>query len=392
MIDFNRHNEIENYLQGNLTLEQKTAFEAKIAADQNLRDEVELQKLTNSVVIGGAKIDIKNQLKDIHSNFKKEEQNKQKLKWLVAIAALLIALTTVFTLLNKPAKQQEEQKEDSSPVVSQTTPDEQKESPLITVEPTNIKSESDEGTSSINTAQPTNKKRDDQTKNNEFDDEFNDNKSKRDTVNYRDSVKGISRDSGSDDSRVLVDPIPVETDSLSLLNTGTVTGRCSETEMLSPKYTINQPCFGKSKGSIQFDDDRLEVFILDNNTREIYSYMDKVNLSVGHHRFIGVDENSCQTKETYFEIKYEDCQFSIRPDEMQYFEFSCESNELPVVFTLRNARSGFEVFKQQITSPGNFEYKGDDNNGSPLPMGNYVYVLSKPSGEFITKGQVTIVR
>ncbi len=387
MIDFNRHIEIENYIQGKLTPEKRSVFEAKMASDKHLREEVELQKLANSVIATGAKLDIKNQLQNIHSDYKKGKANNRNFKLLTVIGAILLGITYMISLFGE-----EEPKKEDNPVIEKTinvpndnTQKENKE---------NYQNESDHALQQINDSKAT-------------DSPISKGKPTNKTPGaIRDSVTSVDwgsftggRDS-TDTSIInsyrpggLTDSPRNDNDTVKTSGTDNegAFNLCKEIEDLKPKYSMTQPCFGKTKGTISFNDSRFEYFQTNLNN-EPYTNFDEVEVPTGSIFITGIDDKNCKTKPLKVDVKYDDCTYSIQPSNMQFLEFSFNEDEVPVIFTLRSARSGFEVYKQIIEFAGDFTYEGIATDGSQLPMGNYVYLVTKPSGEFITKGQITIVR
>jgi len=62
------YQEIENYLNGSLAGGEKTAFEQRLAVDQELQDKVALSKLANDLVVENRLLNVKQTLHDAHTN------------------------------------------------------------------------------------------------------------------------------------------------------------------------------------------------------------------------------------------------------------------------------------------------------------------------------------
>jgi len=93
---------IEQYLEGNLTQEQKQEFEVKMDTDATFRREVALQKkIVNNVQLVGRE-QLRAQLKTIHQEMLAESSHTMNYYAIAAVVTLLITAGVVWELVYRP--------------------------------------------------------------------------------------------------------------------------------------------------------------------------------------------------------------------------------------------------------------------------------------------------
>ncbi len=379
MIDYNRHIEIENYLAGNMTAEEVSAFELKMASNQSLKDEVQLQKVANEIVVLGAKNDIKKQLEAIRNN-----QNSSKAKWYIILSVVLVSAASLMFFVNYDSNEQKSFVYPSNNITSNNgsivvSPNDD----VQILDSTNSMSPLDKNTSSNGV----------KVKDNNHED-----------------VDTVSK--GSPDLNIVIPKIDeegilspepeitkVSDDTISYRSPQRSQDTYSENNPCSgifdemPKIVCESPCIGGEKAKLKVVHDRYSSFYLkDQYNQMTYNTNEDIEFTTGEYTIIAQDENGCMSEPKKVIIQYKSCDFSIEPNQFRYLEVEISNEEIPLVFTLRNARSGLEVYKSLIEVSGSFTFEGNDNQNNPLKMGNYVYQFSKPEGTIVAYGQLTIIR
>lgn len=118
--EFKNLTAIENYVNGTLSVDEKNAFEKRLAADTNLAQELQLYKnILGGIDLEGTSI-IRNELKDIRANLEKEQafettdkqskvitmkpkKNNSSRNWLAIAASLLVLVAVGFWLQKDPS-------------------------------------------------------------------------------------------------------------------------------------------------------------------------------------------------------------------------------------------------------------------------------------------------
>lgn len=381
MIDFRRHIEIDDYLSGNLTAEEKAAFEVKLQNDTHLQEELQLQQATNLLVMSSEKNSLRNKLKDIHVAQQKQKAKKKKIIVIAAVSALATLLALSLLFFNKKDQVDVPQKEKKSSVLSKkeetkntannpqeissdTTLTVQSESTTVKVpkvikktSPTVIEENPDEPTNSLSA----------------------DTKMATDT-----------------DSTTI---LPEKTEPATPLgmnnpNSANNNDLCAETAKINTRLeVIGNACFGGTEMvelSIKSD---FNAILLDYsiNGDDFISIPDRIEVGVGNYTVIGRDINNCESKPATIKVDYADCNYVIRPSESRFLELSLLDVDLPIHFEVRNARSGLIEFQSTIEFPETFIYEGVNQNASTLPLGNYVYLFKTSAGSLISKGQIAVI-
>ncbi|WP_435624323.1 tetratricopeptide repeat protein [Flagellimonas sp.] len=85
---------LEDYLNGNLSKDEKLSFEEKLNADPSLKNELEKHKLLHEAMADFDAIDFRKRIQEVERGFS-VEQKKKRNKWLLRIAASLIIIAGV---------------------------------------------------------------------------------------------------------------------------------------------------------------------------------------------------------------------------------------------------------------------------------------------------------
>jgi anti-sigma-K factor RskA len=107
MSDQNRIDEVENYLQGKMTLEQRASFESRMETEAELQEEVELYRNVFAGIRKGGRDLLKDELKVIESSVRGREDtttiNRGKSRtitpWILGIAASLVILISALVFV-----------------------------------------------------------------------------------------------------------------------------------------------------------------------------------------------------------------------------------------------------------------------------------------------------
>jgi len=376
MEDINRHIEIDNYLNGNLSVEERAAFENKMNNDLGLKDEVEAFKLANDVIKLGAQVDIKSKLQNIHNNHLKVQKRK---KWGYGGAILLFLIILIGVIVNpfSSNKKLADKKDVKTPktILPVTNKTEDKS----TKSPENKPTVTQNTSASIDTVRQLLQQNNDTVilTTEETPIILQENNKQQVTENKQ-NKKGDEHNEN-----------PIKSDK-------TKENPCSKTEEITPQYNITLPCLGHKQGSfellsstdntVHFSEYSLDggkTFVSNNETSQI---------NRGIYNVIVKDVQGCLTKAKKVNVKYQNCNFVIQPSYGKFLELSlAEYIDYPIRIEIRNARSAQVVYQKNIGSGDNFIWEGKDQSNSDLPLGNYVYFFISETEGLIAQGQITVV-
>jgi hypothetical protein len=124
--------------------------------------------------------------------------------------------------------------------------------------------------------------------------------------------------------------------------------------------------------------------------KNYYSGFTVKNLLPSKYQVIIKDATDCTANLGEIVIEMVDCSFE--------YVFSPEKGEIWEIPEIQSSgdikiysKQGVLVFSQNFDLPGKYEWDGNSGSGHALPMGAYMFVLTKPESEII-RGTVTIVR
>lgn len=378
MDDINRHIEIDNYLNGNLSVEKVAAFELKMNKDLSLKQEVDAFKLANDVIKLGEQANIKLKLQTIHQDHLKTKKRKQ---WGYGGAILLLLLITLAVVFNPFSTKEKLAKNN---LIDDKTK----------VEETNINSNKNASKISDNKQKIISHKS-----------TINPENSSEKLVKNIDTIvestieeNDLNIESFDEHENVKTPSIKPENE----INTTTKTveetevNPCDLTNKTIPNYDLEWPCLGHEQGSFKLLNSTNEVihfseYSLDGG--DTYNSIHETTIiNRGNYNLIVKDEQGCVTKTKKIKIKYRNCNFVIQPSYGKFLELNLsEYIDYPILIEIRNARSAQIVYKNNINAGENFIWEGKDQSNSNLPLGNYVYFFISDTEGLIAQGQITVV-
>ena len=378
MEDINRHIEIDNYLNGNLSVEERAAFENKMNNDLSLKHEVEAFKLANDAIKLGAQVDIKSKLQNIHNNHLKVQKRK---KWGYGGVVLLIVIVVLAVIFNPFSEKKEQIKnnliadevhtesriDDSIENKQENSSNEHKtntKQPIINLEDSsenlieNIDTVVENNTEESNLITKTN----------------NQNENIENSVNEGENEKNTAAKSDKE----------------------AIESLCEKVNKITPKYKVKWPCLGHEQGSFELLSSsnnaiNFTEYSLDGGKSYNSIFETKV-IGKGGYNLIVKDEQGCTTNPKKITVKYRNCNFVIQPPYGKFLELNLtEYIDYPVTIEIRNARSAQLVYTKNINPLESFIWEGKDQSNSDLPLGNYVYFFISETEGLIAQGQITIV-
>lgn len=397
MIDFNRHIEIDNYLNGTMSREEAIAFEAKLLTDAALKQEFILQKSANLLVGNSAQLDLKNKLKNIHKQ-QKEQKSKKRVKAVVfalaaavgvAIAAFMlyqakngatqntdpsstsndIELLDVVTERNETAKSKKEQIADPFEVDVFTEDNVSKESTLETATITEVKGEGE--TFILAKVDDVDSKVNEQVKDREG------------------NVNGEVPNETADDNNTSSQETNVPG-----VGTGPIDNDpCVSVNLIEPEIQIIKPAFGGEEGVIKLvsNEDNFIEYSVDGGD-EFYLASDHFTVGIGQYRVVAKDENHCLSAVRTVEINYQKSNYVIQGTRSRYMEIQNVVSKEPLMFEVRDGRSGKVVYTRLLENISSFLYEGVDAQSQALPLGTYVYRFMTLNGNPLSSGEITVIR
>lgn len=396
MIDFNRHIEIENYLNGDMTPSERSAFEQRLASDDALRQEVDLQKEANLLVKSSVQFDLKNKLKNIHQNQKAEKLKKAKRKKVaIGISAAIIAAAIAAALISGENNTNGAIPNPDNGQGGNITKEVQENEAVDHVNLSDNQVHNVTGVDSSNSELFNNRNEEQNAATNIVDidrtavDPGNEpsNTAPLDTGKASSNPEEIPNVSNPRPTEPNPEPNPVE---------GPTSDEdpCVGMERVRAKVDVKEPCFGGEEGSIKLSNGQQRNFLkysIDGGG-EFVSSVQELSASVGNYNLVAIDENGCRTTSRAIEVKYRSCPKQIQPAQMRYMELELPNSEEGIYFEVMEAKTGAIVYNEMIDGRTNFVYKGINNQRQELNVGGYVYIFKDASGKFITRGNLTIIK
>lgn len=378
MDDINSHIEIDNYLSGNLSAEEATAFELKMNTDLSLKQEVDAFELANDAIKLGAQANIKSKLQAIHQDHLKSKKRKQWGYGGVLLLLTLITLTVVFNPFST-----NEKLVDNNLIEVKTIEE-------------SINSNSKEKASEIS-----NNKQIIISKNPTINPENSSDK----LVENVDTIVESTIEESDLNTESIVQNENVELTSNKTENEistttktveETIKNPCELINKTNPEFNMEWPCLGHEQGSFELLNSTEEAihfseYSLDNG--DTYNPIHETTvINRGNYNLIVKDEQGCITKTKKINVKYRNCNFIIQPSYGKFLELNLsEYIDYPILIEIRNARSAQVVYKKNITTGENFIWEGKDQSNSSLPLGNYVYFFISNTEGLVAQGQITVV-
>jgi hypothetical protein len=362
------HTLIERYLNHELSGEELKNFELEMAADAELRKEVQYHKEIQDIVFDAGILDVKSRLHKIHQ--RETVKGKDSQTWY--LVALLIGLIVVSSVCVYLFSNRENNKA-SQPDVPKITVD-----TILDTKDTNPGNHT--GTNSTDVAVPPSKKQ---------------NATSLSPVITNDS-KPDSPDSKTDVVKINSDTITKKDNtSLPAVTNNPVGVDCSRVTITGDVNT-SETCRDESNGTIMISLNSIRggtkpyKFSLDREDN--FAKVSQFNsLAAGIYEVYIKDRDDCVFLFKKTEIKSKTCakEYIFAPERGETWEvplLAGKNGELKV-FT----RTGQVAYSIRFKSESGVTWNGTDNNGSDLPMGSYSFTIVYDGGE-VEQGSVTVVR
>jgi hypothetical protein len=369
MNELDQHIAIENYLKGNLSGDELTQFEANLASNPALQDEVELARLAHEVIANGEAVNIKAQLQQIHEASQSGmSANKKILIGVVVLIALALAIYLIDKVMNTDATDETVVEE----VITEATESTEEEpaqtysAPVaierVTTTPSNESSNEEEETIT--------------------------------EIVQLEELPQVEESNPVVEEPVVEEPIKEKVNLEPVVEEPTQ-DPCALAKTKTPQYELDLPCFGGGNGKLRFNDygeTNFNEFSIDGGKTFESSLQDR-DLLPGKYELLAKNDDGCESKAKTITINYGKCNYVIQPSLGKKWELQLpELDDNEVRVEIRNARTGVMVFHQNIMSMDYFSWNGIDDNNQSLPMGNYVYHFSTESNGMVATGQITIVK
>lgn len=394
MIDFNRHIEIENYLSGNMTDQDKYAFEIKLQSDVNLKNELLLQQAANKLIKQNQLNLLKSKLKNIHA----EQVKQKKRKKIIVATSIFVGILLIIGvyLNNKNDADKVKNLNENLNINSDSIIFKDSQLPINSEE--NIFIESDENSTDNKVVKNYNLPIKQKAETNKNNTSINKDSNKVE-VKIVDKVsltpKAIQLSENKRKSNILE---TLKNDSVAFItNQSDIETRpydCDKISKIKPPYKMSKkPCFGDENGLLELlEGDSVKFIEYSINNGQFTSLPDKIPVTAQEIEIVAMDENQCLSQSVKVKINYGSCNYIIRPLYSKYLELNLNGLNEPVKFEVLHGRYGNMVYQEVIEFPGKFIYEGIDNSQNQLDIGNYIYTFTTISGELISKGQITVIR
>lgn len=380
--ELERYQQIDLYLQNKLSAEDKAAFETAMQNDPALMEEVEIQRIVNTVVLNAGYNDLKAKMSsDIDKIDNKARNGKWKKGTAIGIIGLLMVSAGVWLT------QSEEQ---VKPIVNETKTE------TIVDSAETIVSEVKEKAVEIKKNKATIEAKIAETK------------------TEKPTVISVEKEASAivQKEKIKPDSSKNETEKPVLLKNKTIEKTPEKTEKQNPQPVKEIPepvdiCAGVSMeitpmvdasckemptGIIDLQDGiaggklPYEIFWMGlEGSEEIQK-----GLSGGYHSITIKDANGCTTEHQVF-VPTESCisTDAINPDNGEEWVFT---NKKQLPFSIRIiSLSGREILRKENVHEAFFIWQGKDRNGASLQAGTYAWMVEYSDGTRNT-GQITIIR
>ena len=364
---------ISDYLNGSLSSQECALFEKKIEEDANFKQYFENHKLANALIIESENDAIKSQLSAIH---KKEQLKKLMMKVLAFVVVFFLLILFMYFYENK-------RNEEEVTLIQKGT--------IPLVEKENI--------------------------------EINSNKTKK----IEKKIIGLVKKEGKKNDNLVLDTLITDKSPIDSVNANRFISINPDTleeanfksePLVAYNETKNDSSLMEVKQKkceekfwLPFQIDKIipsqktesnGAFVF-SSIDENYSYsidegltlgnLNKFNnLKPGVYNLIAIDKNGCKSYPQEVKIPMLETDFVIYPSQNQFWEIALESfrEQDGVALVIYSAKSGSIVYRITLDNFQNNRWEGTASDGSPLPMGSYVYELK--SKNKVIRGTVTIVK
>lgn len=391
MSGFEQHNEIDRFINDDMTPAERQEFQQQLNQDASLREAVEMVELANAVVVDAEVLRLKARMQAIHVASEAGAGSSSRGRWGIGLLVLLAGVLGAYWFVNQePA---------SEPIASQATNPQHMEE---TAEPL-----PEESAASTEPAQPM--------------EELPTEATYARSIGITDTLVAIDTTlSGTDtfftvnlnelEPKEITLPIaenPVKEEPASpsdVSNPHPAPAQTPDPEAVDPcaaalaqavQYRLDAPCIGETTGKLQLlashGDEPFTQFSLDGGASYSGSaYFDDVAL--GDYELLAQTDAGCATKPFTLKIGYADCNKVVQASRYAHWELELpNTNDYPLTLEIRHARTGGLAYERTFGDAQYFEWKGTDASGTPLPMGNYIYLFKSSLNGIIAKGQVVVI-
>ncbi len=380
--ELERYHQIDLYLQDKLSVEEKAAFEAEMQKDATLFEEVEMQKMVNTVVLNAGYQDLKTEMSsDIQKLDKKAQVNKWKRGTALGIVGLMLISGGLW--LAQPEEENGFQSKNTKVTVTDSS--ETSFSEVAKEEPLSVKEVATPNKKENNTAEKTVEPIEKVVEPIASEAKVAENPTsqeeqkviKQKPVEIKETVQPVQETKKEE---------PIETKSAA-----SPADLCKGVEMeITPM--IGASCKEMPTGIIDLQNGisggqlPYELMWVDlSGTSELQK-----DLAGGYYSLVVKDANACESEYQIF-VPTEDCisTDAINPDLGEEWVFT---NKKEKPFSIRIiSLSGREIVREENITDKFFVWQGKDRNGASLPAGAYAWVVEYPNGKHNT-GQITVIR
>ncbi|MFT5823541.1 MAG: hypothetical protein ACI8ZM_004803 [Crocinitomix sp.] len=384
------HNEISDYLNGQLFGEQLAQFENRIETDTELKDEVEMQRFANEAIISSEKLNIKKQLQAIHAQHQKALKQKRIKIIIAAIISIIIVVWLLLTYLpdNNINNSIIDQRDVSDKTIIDNSNDAYREETSLAAN-NSIENPNDKTAYYANLIAENLKENNISNSDSIVEIYGPIELILKDPEKYYDQIILANNEDSLDTT------IDEKQDSVSN-QMPLIEDPCLITNEITPKYELTQPTFGGEDGILKFDNQPdeqvlLTDFSIDNGITFFPVYEDQI-VARGTYQIISKDRNGCASQSLSLNVTYKDANYVMQASQNKFWEIEIPAiNELPLDLEIRNARTGTLVFRQHFEYSERFIWTGINQNDEALPLGNYVFMFMSIKHGLIAKGQITLL-
>ncbi len=163
-----------------------------------------------------------------------------------------------------------------------------------------------------------------------------------------------------------------------------------EIKLTAENISLTSTCQEKRSGAILFTNTESD-YLYSINNQESYAKNPLFNYLEEGRYLISIKKDQCESEPIEVTIEGYQCNYVIDPANLIFFEKSLikfqEENTVEVfIFN----RYGVMVYTKTLPTTENFTWDGSASNNTQAPMGNYTYLIK--SGQKIAKGEITVIR
>ena len=382
---------IERYLNDTLSADEKSAVETQLKNDISFYNEVAAHRAANEIIVDNALLDVKKELRKIHTeNFPKP--NYRKFYYglgALAVGALLIGIL----FLNRDSKsekqvnyvEQKTVKNDLSPSKSDTIKSESGNEQKI------VKANKNEYVSVTSGA-----------KQEKIIAEFPIKSSSEPNVNTEESKKLLNEQNNKSEKDLINKIIENKNskdnkENLELTNEANPRISPCDASMLKLDFSTFNSCEGQKNGILIFNDQTLRgtppyKFSIDGGNT-FHSSNQFNNQGPGNYLLVVMDQQNCKSEPVEAQVEKNSCNYIVVPQQQKYWDVPLERFEgQQVLLKIMNGRTGKIVYQKRLSPTNSYTWMGVDDNNNPLAIGAYVYELSSAGSSLMVTGQITIVQ